>query len=203
MKKTVSNVPSTAATTLMKEAPPTSTSRELDTLRDKVKSHLDFIALYARKNRLSHGDLVKKLKEEKTFIEHVFGGPEHLPKPLLEYLTTATLDTLQRHIPYYVLLSEDKEEAVVRDALGVLKKGKALLSNGEGGVEEIERVTEEISKKSLGLTADHIDQIRVKYLLVKNGKPMINVKQLIEDLSTGTATPKPLAAKKALVKPPV
>ncbi len=82
---------------------------------------------------------------------------------------------------------------MVRDALGVLKKGKALLSNVEGGVEEIERVTEEISKKSLGLTADHIDQIRVKYLLVKNGKPMINVKQLLEDLSTGTATPKPLA----------
>jgi hypothetical protein len=88
-------VPSTAATTVMKEAPPPSnTSRELDTLRDKVKAHLDFIALYARKNRLSHGDLVKKLKEEKTFIEHVFGGPEHLPKPLLEYLTSATMDSL-------------------------------------------------------------------------------------------------------------
>jgi hypothetical protein len=57
--------------------------------KEKFKPYFDLIQLWGRRERILHGDLCKKLKENPAeFIEKVFGKESSL-KPLIDAITSS------------------------------------------------------------------------------------------------------------------
>lgn len=103
VKKSISTAP-TAATTTMKETHP-EPAKHADL--DKVRPLLEGLSLYGRRERLPHAELCKRLKESiaPLLIENSLGKGA-LIKQLNEYLSTITVEKLQKNLPYYYILSE-------------------------------------------------------------------------------------------------
>lgn len=92
--------------------------------RTKCIKELELIALIGRRDKICHSDMCKKVKDDgldqvltqKTVIEGV------LPQSLKDLFVQGSLDLIQRIVPYYIVLSDNLNAMLLKDAYSILKK---------------------------------------------------------------------------------
>jgi len=116
-----------------------------------------------------------------------------VPQALKDYISSNSIDAISRVIPYYALLSESYNQTLISDSLALLRKHHAKVKEllGKDDLITFEKFQEHFSKLITGLTSDHFDILKIKYLEFKKalipGKPsqiMLSSKLLVKDLNT-------------------
>lgn len=96
--------------------------------RTKCIRELELIALIGRRDKIAHSDMCKKVKEDgldqvlvqKSVIEGV------LPQSLKDLFVQGSLDMIQRVVPYYIVLSDNLNAMLLKDAYSILKRVPTL-----------------------------------------------------------------------------
>lgn len=107
--------------------------------------------------------MCKKAKEDIVSLLKGFDVAANMK----EYVNQASLEVLQRAVPYYVLLSEDLTQTILNDILSQLKKVQKQLTDKYGQQEDsvpLEKFCDYLKEQVKGLTHDHLDLLKSKYL---------------------------------------
>ena len=141
---------------------PTKTLDE-EAFKAKHGKELEQIAIASRRNRVAWADLCGKIRQGEVGWQELAKGP------------------VERLVPFYVLLSDKMADLITKDALGLVKK--AAKPRGDRESVSADDWLNDFLTKDHGLTPDHIDAIKVKYLdpSVKDCVTL-NLKQLEADL---------------------
>ena len=141
-------------------------------IKSKHGKEIELITLIARKEKLSHPDLCKKLKED---LDKTFKASGYELSTGLKDMLIASHDCLPRIIPFYVLLSNEHTSTILTDSYTILKVHPFAT--------DTPLLLDTFSDLKLGLTSDHMDALKIKYLQITKGKPLtINTKTLLEDI---------------------
>jgi len=153
---------------------------------------MELITLVGRRERITHSEICKKVKDDlsgllKPWIQDV---PSHMK----DAISSVSLESLHRLLPFYGLVSEDFTNSLLSDAYLVIKKSLKPLQDkfsSDGDILPSDKLLDFFKSQpdlKTSLSHDQLDILRARYLetkkaAVKSSSLVIyfNLKKLIED----------------------